>query len=140
MIHNTWKVIGAILAKDLKVAGSQGALIVLLLVFPLALGLFYGLMYQNVFDQNITWAPLTVFLLDETGEADQGFFGKVLNVESLPFVQKRIVSSVRGFEASLAEQKDAVGIAIRRVEGQTLIYWHPIGESSLEKSILLQAI
>ncbi|HOZ11634.1 MAG TPA: ABC transporter permease [Thermotogota bacterium] len=140
MIHNTWKVVGAILAKDLKVAGSQGALIVLLLVFPLALGLFYGLMYQNVFDQNITWAPLTVFLLDETGEADQGFIGKVLNVESLPFVQKRIVSSVRGFEESLAEQKDAVGIAIRRVEGQTLIYWHPIGESSLEKSILLQAV
>ena len=98
MIHNTWKVVGAILAKDLKVAGSQGALMVLLLVFPLALGLFYGLMYQNVFDQNITWAPLTVFLLDETGEADQGFIGKVLSAESLPFVQKRTVSSVRGFE------------------------------------------
>ncbi len=140
MFDSVWKATGAIFSKDFKVIKSQGFSTLLLFLFLLALGLLYGLMYQNVFDQNIHWTPLPVFIFDETGSSEPGFAEDLLSPDRFPFIELHKAFSSLDFEEGLANQKNAVGLLIKEEEGQTKIYWRSVGEKSIEKNILFQAI
>src|SRR6056297_3099920 len=58
-----------IVKKDLKVFSKDLPVYCLLtLVFPLCLGFFYGLMYQNIMEQEVKLSPLTVYHYSTTDD------------------------------------------------------------------------
>jgi hypothetical protein len=134
------KIYRAVFIKDTKVVWSQAIITIVLLLFPMVLGLIYGLMYQNVLDQNITWHPLSVYLYDETEGSSQYIIENAFHVEKLPFVTLVRTESEESLRKALDEQTNRAGITIKRVGNATKWYWQNSGDQSLEKSLVYQSL
>jgi ABC-type polysaccharide/polyol phosphate export permease len=130
----------AVFIKDTKVLWSQAIITIVLLLFPMVLGLIYGLMYQNVLDQNITWHPLSVYLYDETEGSSRFIIENAFHAEKLPFVTLVRTESEGSLRRALDEQTNRVGITIKRVGNATQWYWQNSGDQSLEKNLVYQSL
>ncbi len=118
-----------IVKKDLKVFSSDLLVYCLLtLVFPLCLGLFYGLMYQNIMEQEVNLQPLTVYTYSTTDDPAISSLLQTFDSEAFSFVEQNKTESLENFEL-LTEEEESVGIIL----SDSKLTWVNKGQESLEK-------
>ena len=119
-----------IVKKDLKVFSKDLLVYCLLtLVFPLCLGFFYGLMYQNIMEQEVKMSPLTLYHYSTADEEGWNVLLQTFNSEAFSFVETVKIDSFETFE-ELTAQEGTAGIIF---EGSK-ITWVNKGKESIEKS------
>mgnify|MGYP003809613701 CR=1 FL=1 len=118
-----------IVKKDLKVFSSDLLVFFLLtLVFPLCLGFFYGLMYQNILDQEVNMSPLTIYHYSAASDPAFQAISHTFDTEAFSFVQAIEVESHEEFQ-QLTAKEGVVGI----IFNDSTITWVNKGNQSLEK-------
>ncbi|MFP4461720.1 MAG: ABC transporter permease [Thermotogota bacterium] len=121
-----------IVKKDLKVFSKDLLVYCLLtLVFPLCLGFFYGLMYQNIMEQEVKLSPLTLYYYSTTNDQTYKGLLQTFNSDAFAFVEAVEADSFDGFEELTANEATA-GIIFE----DTKITWINKGKDSIEKSTL----
>ncbi len=121
-----------IVKKDLKVFSKDLLVYCLLtLVFPLCLGFFYGLMYQNIMEQEVKLSPLTLYYYSTTNDQTYKGLLQTFNSDAFAFVEAVEADSFDGFEELTANEGTA-GIIFE----DTKITWINKGKDSIEKSTL----
>lgn len=119
-----------IVKKDLKVFSKDLLVYCLLtLVFPLCLGFFYGLMYQNIMEQEVKLSPLTLYHYSTTDDQARESLLQIFNTDAFSFVELVKTDSFESFETLTADEGTA-GIIFE----ESKITWINKGKDSIEKS------
>jgi len=121
-----------IVKKDLKVFSKDLLVYCLLsLVYPFCLGFFFGLLYQNIMEQEVKMSPLTLYHYSTTNDQAWMVLLQTFNSEAFAFCEPVKAGSFESFEA-LTEEEGTAGIIFE----DSKITWINKGKDSIEKSTI----
>ncbi len=111
-----------ILMKDIKVFNSQFVQnMFMLLVFPIIIGLLYGIMYENILENKLELNTLKVFVLNEDDGVAGTAFDSLMESDSLAFIDRIGVADLQELNSNIDRNKNAVGIILGKELSQKLM-------------------
>jgi len=131
----------AIIRKDIKVFMDDFLpFLLLLVIFPICLGFFYGIMYQNIIEQTIEFKELKLYVMNEASESEMAGFLKPLESDAFPFLELQSVETEKEMADRLQEENTAglVVTALSDPESKSryMISYRNRGGETIEKQMV----
>ena len=112
----------------------------LFVIFPICLGVFYGVMYQNILEQKIVFNELTIYRVSDGSAKMLNKLFDAFDSEGFSFVKIEDVESEEAMEQNL-KVNGGIGMTVyfdRTSQDSIDIKWINRGSDSLEKGLVQQ--
>lgn len=114
----------------------------LFVLFPICLGFFYGVMYQNILEQKIVFNNLTIYRVSDGSEEMLSGIFDALESDGFSFVKIEDVGTEEEMVQKL-KSDNSIGLTVyfdHSTDGSINLKWLDRGSDSLEKGVVQQFI